>query len=153
MARDFPPSSPHRVPIAADALLLQESESISSFSPFTLPCSPSSDVQCSYKCLWMGVCPILPICKFSTIHSSLYLILFFWSQTSFSFFVVGRGCLLWPVCSLDKPLLAFALLHFYSKAKLACYCRYLLTSCFCIPTMYIYTEKIMERNSPIHDNF
>ena len=26
--------------------------------------------------------------------------------------VVGRGCLLWPVCSLDKTLLAFALLHF-----------------------------------------
>ena len=25
--------------------------------------------------------------------------------------VVGRGCLLWPVCSLDKTLLAFALLH------------------------------------------
>ena len=25
--------------------------------------------------------------------------------------VVGRGCLLWPVCSLDKTPLAFALLH------------------------------------------
>ena len=25
--------------------------------------------------------------------------------------VVGRGCLLWPVCSLGKILLAFALLH------------------------------------------
>ena len=25
--------------------------------------------------------------------------------------VVVRGCLLWPVCSLGKPLLAFALLH------------------------------------------
>ena len=25
--------------------------------------------------------------------------------------VVGRGCLLWPVCSLDKTLIAFALLH------------------------------------------
>ena len=25
--------------------------------------------------------------------------------------VVGRGCLLWPVCSLGKTLLAFALLH------------------------------------------
>ena len=28
--------------------------------------------------------------------------------------VVGRGCLLWPVCSLGKILLAFALLHFVS---------------------------------------
>ena len=27
-------------------------------------------------------------------------------------FVTGRGCLLWPVPSLDKTLLAFALLHF-----------------------------------------
>ena len=26
--------------------------------------------------------------------------------------VVGKGCLLWSVCSLDKTLLAFALLHF-----------------------------------------
>ena len=26
--------------------------------------------------------------------------------------VVGRGCLLWPVCSLHRTLLAFALLHF-----------------------------------------
>ena len=25
--------------------------------------------------------------------------------------IVGRGCLLWPVCSLDKTLLASALLH------------------------------------------
>ena len=25
--------------------------------------------------------------------------------------VVGRGCLLWPVCSLGKTLLAFALMH------------------------------------------
>ena len=26
--------------------------------------------------------------------------------------VVGKGCLLWPECSLDKTLLAFALFHF-----------------------------------------
>ena len=26
--------------------------------------------------------------------------------------VVGKGCLLWPSCSLDKTLLAFTLLHF-----------------------------------------
>ena len=29
--------------------------------------------------------------------------------------VVGRGCLLWPVHSLDKTLLAFVLLHFLLK--------------------------------------
>ena len=50
--------------------------------------------------------------------------------------VVGRGCLLWPMCSLDKILLAFALLHFVLKAKLVCYSWYLLTSCFCIPVPY-----------------
>ena len=38
--------------------------------------------------------------------------------------VVGRGCLLWPMCSLGKTLLAFALLHSYSKAQFACYSRY-----------------------------
>ena len=34
------------------------------------------------------------------------------------FCVVRRGCLLWPVCSLSKTLLAFALLHFYLRANL-----------------------------------
>ena len=34
---------------------------------------------------------------------------------------------------LLAKLLAFALLHLYSNAKLACYSRYLLTSYFCIP--------------------
>ena len=34
---------------------------------------------------------------------------------------------------LRKTLLAFALLHVYSKAKLACYSRYLLTFYFYIP--------------------
>ena len=34
--------------------------------------------------------------------------------------VVGRGCFLWPVCSLGKILLAFALFGLYSKAKFAC---------------------------------
>ena len=31
--------------------------------------------------------------------------------------VVGRGCLLWPVCSLGKTLLAFALLHFVLQGQ------------------------------------
>ena len=31
--------------------------------------------------------------------------------------VVGRGCLLWPVSSLDKTLLAFALLHFVLQGQ------------------------------------
>ena len=32
--------------------------------------------------------------------------------------VVGRGCLPWPVCSLGKTLLAFALLHFVLQGQL-----------------------------------
>ena len=32
--------------------------------------------------------------------------------------VVGRGCLLWPVRSLDKALLAFALLHFVLQGQI-----------------------------------
>ena len=52
------------------------------------------------------------------------------------FCVVGRGCLVWPVCSLVKTLLAFALFILYSKAKVACYSSYLLTSYLCIPVPY-----------------
>ena len=48
--------------------------------------------------------------------------------------VFGRGCLLWPMCSLGKTLLAFDLPHFVFL--LACYSRYLLTSYFCIPVPY-----------------
>ena len=41
--------------------------------------------------------------------------------------------MLLPECSFDKTLLAFALLHLYSKTKLAYYFRYLLpTSYFSI---------------------
>ena len=32
--------------------------------------------------------------------------------------VVGRGCLLWPVCSLGKTLLTFALLHFVLQGQI-----------------------------------
>ena len=38
--------------------------------------------------------------------------------------------------SLDKSLLAFALLCLYSKAKFACCSRYLLIFYFCIPVSY-----------------
>jgi len=33
------------------------------------------------------------------------------------FCVVGRGCFLWPVCSLGKTLLAFALLHLVIQSQ------------------------------------
>ena len=44
-----------------------------------------------------------------------------------------KGYFLWPVHSLDKILLAFVCFILYSKAKLAYYSRYLLTSYFCLP--------------------
>ena len=50
--------------------------------------------------------------------------------------VVGRGCLLSPVHSLGKTLLALPCFILYSKAKLACHSRYLLTFSFCIPVPY-----------------
>ena len=51
-------------------------------------------------------------------------------------FVIGRECLLWPMNSLGKALLAFDLLHFVLKVKHDYYSRYLLTSYFCIPVPY-----------------
>ena len=50
--------------------------------------------------------------------------------------VVGKGHWIWPACSLGKALLAFALLHFYSVAKLACYSGFVLTCYFCMPIPY-----------------
>ena len=52
------------------------------------------------------------------------------------FSCVGRGCLLWPVRSLGRTLLAFALLHSLSKVKFACYSKCFLTSYFCFPVPY-----------------
>ena len=47
---------------------------------------------------------------------------------------VGRGCLLWPVWSLGKTLLAFALTSFCTpRSILPVTPGYLLTSYFCIP--------------------
>ena len=50
--------------------------------------------------------------------------------------VVGKGCLLLPVCSLGKTLLTFSLLHFVLQGQICCYSGYLLTSYFCILALY-----------------
>ena len=47
--------------------------------------------------------------------------------------VVGRGCLLWSVHSLDKTLLAFALLHFVLQGQFCLLFRVSLDFYFCIP--------------------
>ena len=53
------------------------------------------------------------------------------------FCVVGKQCLLWPVCSLGKTLLTFVLLHFVSNGKFACYSGYLLNTYFCMSVTYV----------------
>ena len=50
--------------------------------------------------------------------------------------VVGRGCLLWPVCSLGKTLLAFALLHSVFQGQICLLLQVFLTSYFGIPVSY-----------------
>ena len=50
--------------------------------------------------------------------------------------VVGRRCLLWPVHSLGKTLLAFALLHSAFQGQISCYSRCFLNFYFCIPGPY-----------------
>ena len=47
--------------------------------------------------------------------------------------VIGRGCLLWPVRSLGKTLLAFVLLHSVLQGQIFLFSTYLLTSYFSIP--------------------
>ena len=49
---------------------------------------------------------------------------------------IWRGWLLWPVCSLGKTLLAFALLRFVLQDQICLFSRYLLTSYFCISVLY-----------------
>ena len=46
--------------------------------------------------------------------------------------VVGRGCWLWPLPSLGKTLLAFALLHFVPQGQTCLLLQVSLTS-YCIP--------------------
>ena len=49
---------------------------------------------------------------------------------------VGRGCLLWPVLSLGKTLLAFALLHSIRQGQIFLLPQCFLTSYFGIPVPY-----------------
>ena len=50
--------------------------------------------------------------------------------------VVGRWCLLWPVHSLGRTLLAFALLHFVLHGQTCLLLHVFSTSYFCIPVPY-----------------
>ena len=50
--------------------------------------------------------------------------------------VVWRGCLLWAVCSLGKLCKHLSCFILYSKAKVAHYSKYLLTTFFGIPVLY-----------------
>ena len=55
--------------------------------------------------------------------------------------VVGRGCLLWPVCSLGKTLLAFALLHPVLQSQIS-----VTPGISCLPT-FAFQSPIMKRTS------
>ena len=57
--------------------------------------------------------------------------------------VVGRGCLLWPVHSLGKTLLAFSLLHFVVKTKFACYSRQI-----CL--LLLFLDFLLLHSSPLY---
>ena len=59
-----------------------------------------------------------------------------WCPCVESSFILLGGCLLWPVRSLGKTLLAFALLHSVFQGQIACYSSCFLTSYFCIPVPY-----------------
>ena len=50
--------------------------------------------------------------------------------------VVGRGCLPDQCILLAKLCLPLSCFILYTKARLACFSRYLLTSYFCIPVPY-----------------
>ena len=50
--------------------------------------------------------------------------------------VVGRGFLLWPVCSLCKTLLAFALLHSVLQGQICLLLQVFLDFLLCIPVPY-----------------
>ena len=70
------------------------------------------------------------------INQSDFLLTIWWCPCVVFCCVVWRGCLLWPVRSLWKTLLALPCFIPYSKAKCACYSRCFLTSYFCIPVPY-----------------
>ena len=72
---------------------------------------------------------------------SLILVLTIWWCPCVESCVVGRGCLLWPVCSLGKTLLAFALLHSVFQGQI---CLLLRVSWF--PTFAL-QSPIMKRTS------
>ena len=55
--------------------------------------------------------------------------------------VVWRGCLLWPVCSLGKTLLAFALLHSILQGQICLLLQAFLDFYFCIPTTIMKTTS------------
>ena len=50
--------------------------------------------------------------------------------------VVGKGCLLWPVCSLDKTRLAFALFYFILQSQTCLLLQVSFYLLLCIPIPY-----------------
>ena len=70
---------------------------------------------------WSCFCWLYRASPFSTVKNKInltfdidHLVMFMCRVLSC---IVGRGCLLWPVCSLHKTLLTFALLHFVLQGQ------------------------------------
>ena len=54
--------------------------------------------------------------------------------------IVGRGCLLWPVCSVGKTLLAFALLHFVLQGYICLFLQvYYSRNMWVYISLYLFT--------------
>ena len=71
------------------------------------------------------------------IISLISVLTIWWCPCIESSCVVGRGCLLWPVLSLGKTLLAFALLHSVLQGQSCPLIQIFLDFCVCIPVPYL----------------
>ena len=74
----------------------------------------------SFYCCWLLYRASLFLAA-KNIINMISLLTIWWCPCVVFSCVVGRGCLPWPVHSLGKTLLAFALIHFVCQAKFACY--------------------------------
>ena len=92
---------------------------ISVLTIWSCPCVESSLVFLAGCLLWPMHSLGRTLLAFVLLHSVLqgqiclllHVFLYFWVTRGALLSIVRRGCLLWPVCSLAKTLLAFVLLH------------------------------------------
>ena len=82
----------------------------------------------SWSCFcWLYTAPQSVVAK--NIINLILVLSIWWCPFRVISCVVGKECLLWPVLSLGKFLLDFALFHFVLQGQAFLYFRYLLTPC------------------------